>query len=90
MPVEQFWAGSGAQHVHVSDRVAPGEHRADHRHRFGATVGAADRVCGQLEMLIDQFCDTQSLGQCGGCEQSRVGDQVVLVEGGLDRSESVR
>ena len=88
--VEEFRAGSGAQHVHVRDRLAPGEHRADHAHRLGATIGAADRVCGQFEMLVDQFCDTQPLGQGGGCEQSCVGDEVVLVEGGFDRGQIVR
>ena len=37
--IEPFTARSGTQHIHVRDGVTTGEHRADHRNRFGTPPG---------------------------------------------------
>ena len=88
--IEQLTASPRTQHINVSDRVAPGQHRPDHRHGLGATVGPPDRLDRQLQMLIDQLRDPELLRQRRRCQQPRVGDQIALVEGRSDRGERVR
>jgi hypothetical protein len=82
--IEQLRTRAGTQHIDVRDRVTTGEHRADHRHRLGAAVGPPDRVGRQLQVLVDKLGDPELLGQRTRHDQPRVGDQVVLVEGGFD------
>ena len=52
-------------------------------------MGAA-RVSAEVDVLIEQLLQPEVLGERGGKEEARVGDQVAVIEAGGGAVEAVR
>jgi hypothetical protein len=60
----------------------------DQRRGLVAGVGRARRPA-QVDVLVDQLAEHESLGQGGGQDEAGVGDRVVIVEADRDRVGAV-
>ncbi len=79
---------TGAQHVGVVDRVAPGQRGMDQGHGLVADVGVPWRI-PQVDVLVEELPQTQVLGQRGGQDQPGVGHEALVVEGHLKPVQAV-
>jgi hypothetical protein len=83
-PVAQDLAGrAGAQPVGIVDPLPAGQGRVDQGHGLVAHVGGPWHPA-EVDTLIEQLPEHESLGQAGGKDQAGVGDRVVVVEGDGD------
>jgi hypothetical protein len=77
----------GAQHVHVIDAVRAGEHPVHQAHHLTALQRRARSLGIQPHAVVHKLLDTQPLGQ-GPCQQqTRVGDQTLLIKADCDLIE---
>jgi len=74
---------SGPQPVGIVDPFPAGQGRVDQRHGLVAHVGGPWRPA-EVDTLIEQLREHESLSQAGGKDQAGVGDRVVVVEGDGD------
>ena len=79
---------SGPQPVGIVDPFPAGQGRVDQRHRLVTGVGRARRTA-QIDVLVDQLAEHESLGQGGGQDETGVGDGMVVVEADRDRVGAV-
>ena len=74
---------AGAQRVVVVDAVSSGQSRSHQRHHLVAGVGSPRRI-SQVNVVVDQFTQTQVLGEGDRQDQPSIGHQAVVVEGNVD------
>ena len=74
---------AGAQHVGVVNAVAARQRRRNQGQHLVARV-RPPRRSSQVNVVVDEFTQTQVLGEGGGKEQPRIGHQAVVVEGDLN------
>ena len=86
---EHRGGGTGAQHVDVIDVRRTGDHRVDQRQHLASRTGTTDPA-GQAHRGVDQCFQPEALRQRGDQHKTGVGDQVRVVEGGVDAVDSVR
>jgi hypothetical protein len=86
---EDLLGASGPQHVGVVDRVAPGHHRVQQGQHLAAGPVPTGSVA-EVDQLVDHRLHTQPFGQGRGQRQARVGDGVVVIEGGNEGIGGVR
>ena len=78
MPEDQA-RRSGAQHVHVIDRVRPGEHPVHQRHHLATRQRRARQPGVEPHRLVHQLLDPQPVRE-RRVQQAGVADQPLLVE----------
>ena len=74
---------SGAQHVGVVNAVAARQGRGHQGQHLVARVRPPRRIA-QVQVMVNQFTQTQVLGQRDRKEQPSIGHQAAVVEGDLD------
>ena len=74
---------ASAQRVGVVDAVSAGQSRSHQRHHLVSRVCTSRRIA-QVKVLVNEFTQTQVLGQSHRKEQTSIVDQAVVVEGDLD------
>ena len=74
---------ASAQRVGVGDAVAAGQRRGHQGHNLVASVRPARRI-SEVNVTVDEFTQTQVLGEGGRKEQPSIGHQAVVVERDLD------
>ena len=80
----RVWAVSpGAQHVGVVNAVAARQRRRHQGQHLVARVRPPRRIA-QVQVMVNQFTQTQVLGQRDRKEQPSIGHQAAVVEGDLD------
>ena len=73
----------GAQHVGVVNAVAARQRRRHQGQHLVARVRPPRRIA-QVQVMVNQFTQTQVLGQRDRKEQPSIGHQAAVVEGDLD------
>ena len=73
----------GTQHVGVVYAVSPGQCRRSQCHHLVSRVRPPRRI-PQVNVVVNQFTQTQVLGQSGRKEQPGVCHQPMIVEGDFD------
>ena len=73
----------GAQHVGVVNAVAARQRRRHQGQHLVARVRPPRRIA-QVQVMVNQFTQTQVLGQRDRKEQPSIGHQTAVVEGDLD------
>ena len=73
----------GAQHVGVVNAVAARQRRRHQGQHLVARVRPPRRIV-QVQVMVNQFTQTQVLGQRDRKEQPSIGHQAAVVEGDLD------
>ena len=71
------------QRVSVVYAVAPDQRRGNQSHQLVAGVGST-RGISQVKVTVNEFTQSQSLGQCCRKNQPGIGYQAVVVEGDAD------
>ena len=74
---------AGAQHVGVVNAVAARQRRRHQGQHLVARVRPPRRIA-QVQVMVNQFTQTQVLGQRDRKEQPSIGHQAAVVEGDLD------
>ena len=74
---------AGAQHVGVVNAVSSGQSRRHQRQHLVARMGSARRI-SEVNVVVDEFTQTQVLGQGDRKDQPGIGHQAVVVEGDLN------
>jgi len=74
---------AGAQRVGVVDAVATGQRRGHQGQHLVSRIRPA-RCISQVNTALHQLAQPQMMGQSGRKQQSRIGYQAVVVEGGAD------
>ena len=74
---------AGAQHVGVVNAVAPSQCRRYQGQHLVARV-RPPRRSSEVNVVVDEFTQTQVLGEGDRKEQPSIGHQAVIVEGDLD------
>ena len=74
---------SGEQRIGVVDAVAASQRGSNQGHQLVSRVRPPRRI-PQVNVVVDQFTQTQVLGQGGRKEQPGIGHQAVIIEGDLD------
>ena len=74
---------AGAQHVGVVNAVAARQRGCHQGQHLVARVRPPRRIA-QVEVMVNQFTQTQALGEGDRKEQPGIGHQAVVVEGDLD------
>ncbi len=77
------------QRRRIIDAIAAGQQRGHQGHQLLADMGAPGRST-QIDVLVQQVLETQAVGQPGGQQQARVGDDSALVKGDVERLGRVR
>ena len=74
---------AGAQHVGVVNAVAPSQRGGHQGHHLVARVRPPRRI-SEVNVVVDEFTQTQVLGEGDRKEQPSISHQAVVVEGDLD------
>ena len=74
---------AGAQRVGVVDAVTASQRRGHQGHNLVSRVRPARRI-SEVNVTVDEFTQTQVLGEGDRKEQPRIGHQAVVVERDLD------
>ena len=74
---------ASAQHVGVVDAVAASQRGGHQRQHFVARVRPPGRI-SEVNVVVDEFTQSQVLGEGDRKEQPSIGHQAVVVEGDLD------
>ena len=74
---------AGAQHVGIVNAVAPSQ-RGGHQGQHLVSRVRPPRRMSEVKVAVDQFTETQVLGEGHRKEQPSIGHQAVVVEGYLD------
>ena len=72
-----------AQRVGIVDAVAASQSRRHQGQHLVAGVGSTRRI-SQVNMVVDEFTQTQVLGQSDRKDQPSIGHQAAVIEGDLD------
>ena len=74
---------AGAQHVGVVNAVAPSQRGCHQGQYFVARVRPPGRI-SEVNVVVDEFTQSQVLGEGDRKEQPSIGHQAVVVEGDVD------
>ena len=74
---------ASAQRVGIVDAVAASQRRRHQRQHLVAGVGSTRRI-SQVNVVVDEFTQTQVLGQSDRKDQPSIGHQAAVIEGDLD------
>ena len=74
---------AGAQHVGVVNAVAPSQRGGHQGQHLVSRIRPPRRIC-EVNMVVDEFTQTQVLGEGDREEQPGIGHQAVVVEGDLN------
>ena len=80
---------AGAQHVGVVNAIAPSQCRSHQGHHLVTSIGSA-RGPAQVNVAVDQFPQSQALGQGDRQEQPGIGHQAMIIKGNLDAVGALR
>ena len=82
--VAQHTIGAAStQRVGVVNTIITGQRRCHQRQHLICHIGPTRRV-SQVNVLVNQLAQTQMMGQSGRQQQSGIGHQAMVVEGGID------
>ena len=74
---------AGAQHVGVVNAVAPSQRGCHQGQHLGARVRPPGRI-SEVNVVVDEFTQSQVLGEGDRKEQPSIGHQAAVVEGDVD------
>ena len=71
---------AGAQHVGVVNAVSSGQSRSHQGQHLVSRIRPPRRIC-EVNVVVDEFTQTQVMGQSDRKDQPGIGHQAVVVEG---------